>query len=272
MRKILLAIDALNINIPSIDFACYVAAVTKSKLTGVFLENALNEEIAEEVYATSISENKLSYNQRQAITEQHIDFFKEVCEKKNVISNIHRDRGIPAGEIIEESRFADLIIIEPDMSFKRKSEGSPSAFVRDILSEAECPVIISSQRFDGINEIVFTYDASKSAVFAIKQFTYLFPEFNNKKITLLEVNKTNDLKTKAKPKIFEWLRNYYNDLHVEILCGTPEEELFKAVFEKRNLLLVMGAYGRNALSSFFKESRAALIVRKTNIPIFIAHP
>ncbi len=272
MRKILLAIDALNIHTPSIDFACYVASLTKSKLTGVFLENVLSEEIAEEVYASSLNENELSQNQRNAIVDNSIHFFKEACEERGVNAYIHRDRGIPAAEIIEESRFADLIIIEPDMSFKKRLEGSPSGFVKDVLSETECPVMIAPQSFDGLNEIIFSYDGSRSSVFAIKQFTYLFPELSCKKVTVVEVNKTKELTLKAKPKILHWLKNYYSDVHVEILYGEPEEELFKYVFERRSIFLVMGAYGRNLVSSLLKESRAALIVKTTNLPIFISHP
>ncbi|HLK29101.1 MAG TPA: universal stress protein [Puia sp.] len=272
MRKILLAIDALNVHTPSIDFACYIAGLTKSKLTGVFLENVLSEEIAEEVYAAPLNENELSRNQRQAIVEQNIHFFKEACVGRGVNVCIHRDRGTPATEIIEESRFADLIIIEPDMSFKKKLEGSPSGFVRDVLSEAECPVIVAPQSFDGLDEIMFSYDGSRSSVFAIKQFTYLFPELSSKKVTVVEVNKTKELTVRAKPKIFEWLKNYYTDVHFEVLYGEAEEELFKHVFEKRSIFLVMGAYGRNFVSRLLKESRAALIVRTTNLPIFISHP
>ena len=271
MRKILLAINALDLNTPSIDFACYIAALTKSKVTGVFLENVLNEEITEDAYVSRLNENELSHNQRQAIVDQNIQLFKNICQEKGIAACIHRDRGMPATEIIEESRFADLIIVEPDMSFKKKLEGSPSGFVKDILVEAECPVIISPQSFDGVDEIMFSYNGSKSSVFAIKQFTYLLPELRNKKITLVEVNKSNELTVRSKPKIFEWLKNYYSDVHYEILYGEAEEELFKHVFEKRNIMLVMGAYGRNPISSFLKESRAALIVRTTNLPIFITH-
>jgi hypothetical protein len=44
MKKILLAIDAINLNINSLDFACFLARLTKSKITGVFLENRVSEE------------------------------------------------------------------------------------------------------------------------------------------------------------------------------------------------------------------------------------
>ena len=39
MEKILLAIDAVSPDKNAIEFACYLARLTKSKITGVFLEN-----------------------------------------------------------------------------------------------------------------------------------------------------------------------------------------------------------------------------------------
>ncbi len=44
MKKILRAIDATNLNINSLDFACFPGRLTKSKITGVFLENLVAEE------------------------------------------------------------------------------------------------------------------------------------------------------------------------------------------------------------------------------------
>ena len=39
MEKILLAIDAYNPDKNAIEFACYLGRLTKSKITGIFLEN-----------------------------------------------------------------------------------------------------------------------------------------------------------------------------------------------------------------------------------------
>ncbi len=43
MEKILLALDAVNLNTNAIDFACFIAKLTHSRLTGVFLEGLLDE-------------------------------------------------------------------------------------------------------------------------------------------------------------------------------------------------------------------------------------
>ena len=44
MEKILLAIDAINLDMPALDFACYLGRLTNSKITGVFLENLVADE------------------------------------------------------------------------------------------------------------------------------------------------------------------------------------------------------------------------------------
>ena len=43
MEKIVLAINGSRINTATIDFACYIASLTKSKLTALFLKDNLFE-------------------------------------------------------------------------------------------------------------------------------------------------------------------------------------------------------------------------------------
>lgn len=160
MRKILLAMDAQKVNNHAIDFACYIALLTKSKLTGVFLENLLSEEMREVATASSKSKEMISIDERNEKTEANIRFFREACENRGVQPNIHRKRGIPGDEMIDESRFADMIIVDAETSFKKKIESTPSVFVKDLLEQSECPVIISPESFESIEEIVFTYNGS----------------------------------------------------------------------------------------------------------------
>jgi len=46
-------------------------------------------------------------------------------------------------------------------------------------------------------------------MFAMKQFTYLFPEYRNKKVIVLEVNKRVSITVDEKAKITEWMRMHY---------------------------------------------------------------
>lgn len=278
MEKILLAIDAINPDTSALDFAFYVATLTNSKLTGIFLENLVAEEkpILTRAYGSPyldwrVDESSPEYQDRQKLIEKNITLFKQVCENRSIRYNAHRDRNIPASEIISESRYADLVIVDAATSFNKRFEGTPTEFVKDVLKDAECPVIIAPESFDGIDEIIFAYNNTKSCAFAIKQFTYLFPMLDDKKTIILQVNEEGVWADQDKYNFKEWLQHHYSAIGFEVLKGDADDKLFDYLFKRKNVFIVMGAYGRTALSRFFHRSHADRIISTVTQPIFISH-
>ena len=278
MEKILLALDAQNISTPAIEFACYLARLTNSRLTGIFLEDVLSDErpafqgfhtVAEmQSFAAVAPELTAS---REAGTEQNIKLFKQSCECRGITAHVHRDRGIPVQEIIEESRFADLLVVDAETSFARRKESIPAKFVKDVLADAECPVIIAPYSFHPIDEVVFAYNGSASSVFAIKQFAYLFPEWRQKKATIINVKEKDEPAIESQYRMKEWLQQHFANTELKVLTGDATDQLFGYLIDKKDAMVVIGAYGRSMLSRFFKPSHAHLIVKTVNLPIFITH-
>ncbi len=278
MQNILVAIDVLSPDEKTLDFACYLATVTHSKLTGVFLENLIyaDKPVIKSVYGSPYVETILSTDipeneEKRKACHNAIRHFNEVCGRKGIKHYIHLDRATPAEELIEESRFADLLIVDAETSFSKRTESIPTKFVKDILAESECPVIISPESFQGVDEIIFAYDGSKSSVLAIKQFTYLFPQFADRMIRIVQVNKDDENSIKEKRKLKEWLKSHYSNIDIVVLYGEPGEELFLYLLNKENMFVVMGAYGRSWISNLFSKSDADLVVKSLNLPVFIAH-
>jgi nucleotide-binding universal stress UspA family protein len=273
MEKILLAIDANQINMNVLDFACYIARLTNSKLIGVFLDDW-------EVAKAPVSAGSMSERSRGMLPgtkeevnqiDKNMHLFTDVCRKKQINCAVHFDEVLPATGIIKESRFADLLLVDPEMSLRSKKEGTPTAFIKDVLAKSECPVVIAPFSFNSIDEIVFAYDGSRSAVFAIKQFTYLFPELTDKKITILQVNEKENQPIAERERIGELLQVHYSSIGFHQLNGNAGNELYNYLRAKKNVFVVMGAFGRSMLSDFFKHSTAELIVETINLPVFIAH-
>lgn len=278
MEKILLAIDAINLNKNALEFACFLGRLTKSKVTGVFLENLEAEErpvlkqLTGRAYVNwEVDERSVEHLAKMNLIEENITFFKEGCIKREVNYALHFDRGVPAHDLIKESRFADVLVIDAETSFSKRYDGTPSEFVRDILKKAECPVIVAPENFEAIDEIIFTYNGSASCLFAIKQFTYLFPQLSNKKVSILQVNEAGEWHDPDKYKLKEWLTDHYTNLHFEAQKGNTDTILYDYLFKRENMFLVMGAYGRNSLSQFFKSSHADIVIKTVSQPIFIAH-
>jgi hypothetical protein len=271
--------DAANLNMKAIDFACYLARLTHSRLTGVFLEGLVNGEGRsgedEEGGAwDSDADNPdvVPATIPSALTESSIRIFREACLCRDTLSGIHRDRGVPLSEILAETRFADLLIVDPETSFTKSDRHIPGRFVKDVLDSSECPVLIAPYHFDNaIEEIVLSYDGTASSVFAIKQFTHLFAELTKKKVHVVDVRRDNIPAIEDQFKMKEWLKVHYDHVEIVVLKGNASDQLFGYLLEKKNAIVVMGAYGRNMVSQFFKPSHARLIVKTINLPIFIAH-
>lgn len=275
MKKILLAIDPLEINTNTVDFACYIARASRSKLIGIFLDDyslAESSSLASMPYGEPIRKVQNSAaEERHLIITKSMNEFHNLCANREVRSSVHSDSGVAVDELLKETRYADMLLLEPGMSFSSHPETLPSDFTKHILAKAECPVVITPYSFNEIEEVVFTYDESPSAVFAMKQFTYLFPEFADKGVTIMEVLNGHHLSENAKKQLQELLQMHYNKVRLQVLKGAEENELFRVLLKKKNAFVVMGAYGRNVFSEMFKHSTADILIKTSNIPFFIAH-
>ncbi|MBE7172931.1 MAG: universal stress protein [Williamsia sp.] len=279
MEKILVPFNGLSTDDNTIHFATYIADLTRSTLTGMFPSEAplvreftpLESEFSQYSKLMETDDLPQSINDEQQLDE-NIYFFKEVCRKRGIRTELIRIKKESAAEIIEESRFADLVILDRQSLLE---EDAPTALplkaAREIFHASECPVMVSPPHFSEINEIVFAYDGSQSAVFAIKQFTYLFPELSETRSILLQVNKPHEQGIKREGQIKEWLKKHYSQIGSQLLHGTVQEELAACLHGKQHAVVVMGAYGRGNMSSFLHESSAASVLRSTNLPLFVSH-
>mgnify|MGYP000960414939 CR=1 FL=1 len=278
MQKILLAINAANPSKQAIEFACYIGLLTKSTITGIFLENLVAEKApvvkvgqGASYMDWEIDERSPEFLKKQAVIEQNIKMFYEFCDRKSVRSSVHRARGVPSREIIEESRYADLVILDAATSFNKIYEGSPTDFVKDVLKDTECPVVVAPGSFEGIDEIVFTFDGSRSSAFAIKQFTKLFPELSEIKAVVLHVSKDGSWDEEEKRKLHEWLRVHYSSIGFQLMEGSTDDQLFDYLYKRKTCFIVIGAYGRSAWSRLFRHSEADFLINLMTQPIFISH-
>jgi hypothetical protein len=278
MQKILVAIDAVNPAMNTLKFACYLGMLTKSTVTGIFLENQADEEqlVLKHLHGMTyvdweVNKQSDAYKAKLAFIESNILRFKEECIHRGVRYHLHHDIGVPTSELIAETRFADILVVDAATTFIKPYVGTPSAFVKDILKKAACPVIIAPEAFDAVDEIIFSYNDTESSLFAIKQFTYLLPQFCNKKTSIVQVNETGEWQEKDKIKFTKWLSYHYTDMHFDELKGEYESIFLEYLFKRKNRLLVMGAYGRNTVSEFFNKSHADKLMETVSQPIFITH-
>jgi len=274
MRQILVAVSGAEVKSQVLDLACFFARFTDAVLMGMMMDTVENlKEIQPASLAVHQGDNgsELELASKEELFLRNRQCMSEACSNRGVELDFLTDQGVGLDDLIKESRFSDLIIVDPTISFERTFEGIPTVFLQHLLERTECPVIVAPESFDAIDEIIFAYDGGRSSMFAIRQFTQLFPELLNRKLTVLEVSDETDRMFTEKERLHLWLENYYTYINYELLYGRPKDELFGYLLGKERKIVVMGAFGRTMLSTLMSKSNARLILQAVNLPVFISH-
>jgi len=276
MEKILFLVDQKGIDKSALDFACYLADITHSKLNGIFMdpENfrlGMAEKILYESGEKQSAAPLFSEPFRNTSLAEHKRAFALACSSKGIRCLENKDSIFSAADIVKETRFADLLIIGGQTSIGTLAETPPTALVKEILSKSECAVIIAPLDFTGIEEVIFAYDGSESSMYAIKQFTYLFPQFSVERVIYLQVNNQEGDEVVSHEKFSAFLQMHYSAVGYHVLHGKAGDELFAYLLTKKNILVVIGAYGRSAVSTALRKSTAELLLKTTPLAVFITH-
>jgi hypothetical protein len=265
MKRILFVTNGESPNIKCLEFACFLAQMNSADLTGVLIDNSDLEVVPEGHNGNkSVQGAKMSMSETARV-------FKEHCDQKNIPFNIYKIQGDPVHEIVNESRYSDIMIMDPAVS-AYAGEEAPSNLLKEILAKIECPVIVSPHNFERIEEIIFCFDGSDSSIFAMKQFTYLIPQMKEQRVSLLEVNHADHKEfSTAHKKMAEWLMAHFDNIMNIQLKGDVRKELLTYLGSQKDKLVIMGAYGRSQLSQFFRRSTADVLIRDIDLPFFITH-
>lgn len=278
MEKVILVVLGENPERNALDFAGYLSGLGRVRLEGIFLEDTAYEEKAVQKrtfgmpYVESIvAQDFPDYREKKEKTERNMRTFLAICEEKGIVASAQRLLLCNAANIIEVSRFADMIIVDASVSCP-DGEDEPPPYLRQLLESAYCPIMIAPVLHAPVEEVVFCYDGGASAIFAMKQFSYLMPEFNDLKGTVVRVNQGNsEALPEEKRMLMMWMSRRYSYVDYATLSGQTEEALFAYMLRKQHALIVMGAYGRNMISRFFRRSHSDLLIKSLAFPLFITH-
>ncbi|GAA0550450.1 universal stress protein [Chitinophaga japonensis] len=277
MEKILLVVFGPAPAANSLDFACYLSGMTRSRIKGYFFESSqyADRPVMKQVYGmpyveTIVSGDLPGYETMRRTIEDNIRSFQHTCEEKGIPASAHYVHTPVLDEIITESRFADLIIVDAAASDVPGFEEMPGPFLRDLMIKAQCPVIIAPAGHMPVEEIVFCYDGSPSSYFAMKQFSYLLPELTEARGTVVQVSRS-EIPAGEKKQVMDWLSRHFNYTDYVTLKGNPEDELLGYLLTRRYAMVVMGAYSRSMISRFFRHSHADLLIKTLAYPVFITH-
>jgi nucleotide-binding universal stress UspA family protein len=274
MKKIILAFEGTQFPKGAFDFAKQLNDRRPILLTGVFVPLVNYASLWS--YATvsagaGIPAIPLIEEEEVKQLNKNIETFETLCNQYNIEYRVHRDyRDFALPELKKETRYADLLILGSETFYTDVSVGDANPHLKDILQEAECPVLIVPETFSFPDSNVLAFDGSGSSVFAIKQFAYLFPELRGNNTLLMYVD-DSERPIPDQPYIRELAGIHFPDLNISKL-ELPSPRYFSIwISDKKKALLVSGAYGRSFVSQLFRKSFISDIIRDHQLPVFIAH-
>ena len=277
MIKFAVAIDGLKYSESAVQYAALLSGEAQAHLVGIFLDDFSYHtyRISDLVRDKGTVEEKISAyeNKDQATREQAVHNFEEACRKSHLDFSVHHDKNVAITELLHESIYTDLLIIDSKETLTSYPENTPTRFIRDLLSEVQCPLVIVPQNFAPVKKIFLLYDGGPSSVYAIKMFSYLFSSLKKINIEVITVNApTESLHLPDIRLMKEFMKRHFPDADYKVMQGNPEKEILHYLNEqKESGMVVLGAYDRGMVSRWFKPSMADVLMKEIEFPLFIAH-
>jgi len=123
-----------------------------------------------------------------------------------------------------------------------------------------------------IQNLLLTFDGKTQSIYAIKQFTQLFPDLTEAlPSTLLSITKTKEESLEYEELMKEYLSIHYRQISYETLAGEAEDAILNVAARMTNPLIVMGAFSRSGVSRFFSRSAASKLLKEQSLPVFVSH-
>jgi nucleotide-binding universal stress UspA family protein len=278
MKKFIVAFDGLDFSKSAMKYAIHFAKQCNAHLVGIFLEDfTLHSYGVKELVSyegSDLDKHIADLNQGdQDRRRESIKIFEEACQDRGLTFSIHRDNNIALQDLLHESVYADLLIIAANETLTRFDEPLPSRFIKDLLSDVQCPVFLTPLNYKIAEKIILLYDGSPSSVHAARMFSYLFETAREKETEIITVKpKDASLHVPDNRLIKEFIKRHYPNARYVVLKGEPEEEIVKELkLEQENVIVVTGAYRRSRFSRFLRPSMADCLLSETRFPLFIAH-
>jgi hypothetical protein len=174
-------------------------------------------------------------------------------------------------ELKKETIFSDLLIIGSEAFYETPGKDYLQGSLRELLRISKCAVIVVPEKSKYPQTNILAYDGSNSSVFAIKQFSYLFPGLRDNKTILIYVNEEKGYDIPHEEYIAELAARHFSDLTLLRLHNNRNRLFNEWLNNNQQPILVSGAFGRSAISQLFTKSFVYEVIGEHKLPVFVAH-
>lgn len=191
MKKIAAVFDGLRFSDSTLQYAITLAKKEGPHITGLFLDDfTYNSFSVYKLIRDGATQKEIAdFEDRDKNKRDEAGrYFEAACHKEGLTCNVHHDRNVAIQDVLHESIYADLLVISAHETFVQEEQTPPTRFIRDLLTDVQCPVLVVPPIYTDIQNTVLLYDGEPSSVHAIKMAGYLIPWVNTTQVEVLSIN------------------------------------------------------------------------------------
>ena len=276
MKKFLVVFDGYKMSESSLQYAIQLTQMNNAHLVGVFLDEVVYHTYSVYKVMTNAADFQKKLEELDQKDQKKRDdavlSFRKACEFAKINFSVHRDTSIAFRELKHESIFADLVIIDEYETFSRFKESLPTSFIKELLGDVQCPVLVTPAAFKKIDKIVLLFDGRPYALHSIKMFSYVLGCMRELPVEIITVRnkEKTDRHLPDKQLMKEFIKRHFDNVKYTVLKGAPEQQIVAYLRSSaQNVLVVLGAYQRSDISRWFKVSMADVLMEALEAPLFI---
>jgi nucleotide-binding universal stress UspA family protein len=277
MKKIIAAFDGLKYAEATTEYAIHIAKQSHAHLVGIFLDDMIyhSYRFKDLIEGDEVSDKKLrELDEKDKATRKHaIHLFKTACEKAGLEFSVHHDKNVAVKDLLHESIYSDLLVVGRKENFTIYHDKFPSDFIRDVLADVQCPIMVVPEKYKPLQSLIFLYDGDPSSVYATKMFCYHLAALHHLPAKVLSVKPLEQsLHLPDNHLMKEFMKRHLPKAEYTVLKGEAETTIITYLQQQtEETMVVLGAYQRGRISRWFKPSMADVLMKNTNLPLFIAH-
>lgn len=216
-----------------------------------------------------LTENKLTgksiAQEDRDLLQANMQLFEDACREAGVPFVLEPEHYISLKGFLHHTAFADFVMADARATIDQFA-------LSDLLADAHCPVFLLTSETRAISRILFAYDGSYSSLYAMKQFTALFPEWKDAETHVLYASESGRKELPAERELASWLKLHYPAARTQVIPGKAAEQFVSFMGTgSTDTVVVLGAYGRTGLSRLVHKSLADQLIGRTQAALFVVH-
>ncbi len=223
-------------------------------------------------YARQLRESRLSEAHQRA--EAFHDDFERHCREAGIRYELAYHDAVPFQAIVDEGRFADVIIVGVRTHFHYETQSEPGDTLRRLMETGVCPVVAVPCDADLPKRAVVAFDGSVQAARALRAYIHLVAlDPTARTITLLHVGEgTPEDEQVQLIRAQQYIAGWGIEVEVLNRTGRPSEVIEQVAQEQAPCVVVLGAYGRRGIiRDLFFGSTASRLIQNERATLFVYH-